>query len=99
MIDEILLAMVSAIVLIAGVAIRPHRAACPQGFSHQGVRLETGRFDCRRPPGKPDWTGTGPDLGVVPLGTLSGRIYCTGGTSPVVVSERIVGCQRGGWRQ
>lgn len=99
MLDELVFGILSALVLVAGMALRPARARCPQGFHNDGVRLETGRFDCRRPPGKPDWTGTGPDLGVVPPGTLSGRIYCTGGTSPVVVSERIVGCQRGGWRQ
>lgn len=99
MLDEILLAVLSAIVLLAASVVRPHRASCPQGFHNDGVRLETGRFDCRRPPGLPDWTGTGVDRGEVPPGTLSGRIYCTGGTMPVVVSSRVVGCQRGGWRQ
>jgi hypothetical protein len=95
-----LCAVLSLVTILAAAITRPTRAQCPQGwYLATGVRTSDtyaprGSFACQRPPGGPDWTGTGPDLGTRPPGELRGRIYCTGGSSPIVVNERTVGCQR-----
>lgn len=67
---------------------------CPKGWHHEGVR-PSGEYECIPQPVGPDWPGYSfPDRSVVPPGRLRSRIYCTGGSQPVVVDERTVGCQR-----
>lgn len=73
----------AAAAFVGAAVYRPVRAACPPAWHHDGVR-RSGAFECTRSPVGDTW----------PPGRLEGRIYCTGGTVPVVVTERVVGCQR-----
>lgn len=84
--------------VICGIA-RPDRIACPPGWVAEGVRL-SGTTDCVRASTAPDTIDTSCGDG----GRCSGkappeprfpvRVYCTNGTTPIVVSHRVVGCQR-----
>lgn len=89
--------LVSTLVLVAGRVIRPTHAQCPVFWHNNGIR-PSGTFGCtRNPVGDPEWDGTyqrQPDRSVVPPGEIDGQIYCTGGTHPIVVDDRTVGCQR-----
>lgn len=79
---------------------RPHRARCPIGYDlRTGIR-PSGEFTCwPNPSGPLEWDGTWgrPERSRQPDGVIESRIFCTGGTRPVVVGDREVGCQRGGW--
>lgn len=94
-------AFLSLVTITAASICHPQRATCPPGmYLSTGVRAVDGplggrgSFSCAFPPGSPDWSGTGPDRGASYPGDLRGRIYCTGGSHPIVVNERTVGCQR-----
>lgn len=95
-------AVASLVILLACAVYRPQRATCPSGWVlATGVRTvdgplgSRGSFACERPPiGGDSDVLTGKSTAVQPPGELRGRIYCTGGASPIVVNERIVGCQR-----
>src|SRR5690348_4647766 len=94
--------LVLSFALLALVALcRPPRARCPAGFDlRTGIRRD-GRFACwPHPVGDPEWDGTfeRPERGRQPGGVLESQIWCTNGTEPIVVDERTVGCQRGGYR-
>lgn len=96
----IISAWLSVVALALGVAQRPGRASCAAGWHHNGVG-PSGLFACTpNPVGDPDWDGTWrrPDRSSVPSGFLLGKIYCTNGATPIVVSARVVGCQRGSSR-
>lgn len=86
--------------IMVGCVLRPRAARCPESFDlRTGVRAD-GRFECwPRPSGPLDYDGTWgkPDRSVQPEGVIGGRIWCKGGTRPVVVDARAVGCQPGGW--
>lgn len=107
MIADLLLPLVTIVMLLVGTVTRPTRARCPQGFHMvDGVRTadgplgHRGSFRCARPPiGGDDDVLTGKSTAIEPPGELRGRIYCTGGTMPIVVESTTVGCQRGGWQQ
>lgn len=90
----------SLVIVGAGWFMHPDHAACPMRWHNNGIR-PSGEFECtRNPVGDPDWDGTywdgvqRPDRSRVPTGELRGRIYCTGGMHPIVVSDRVLGCQR-----
>jgi hypothetical protein len=95
------LALLSSIVLLVASMTRPDRASCPPGFAlTEGVRAD-GRFTCHAIPSA-RWT-RGPRGGWVDVSPddndkIESRVYCTGGTRPVVVRGVAVSCQRGGWR-
>lgn len=80
--------------------VRPSRARCPEGYDlRMGIR-RSGDFECwPSPPRGSLYDGAGgyeersPQLGPI----LTGRIYCTGGSEAIVIDERTVGCQHGGW--
>ncbi len=76
---------------------QPDTATCPAGYDlRTGVR-RTGWFECwPAVVGDPDYDGTWgkPERGVQPPGILSSRVYCTGGSVPIVVNQHTVGCQR-----
>lgn len=94
--ESLLLWIASIWVLVVAAVIRPSRGMCPAGMHHEGVRRD-GAFVCvRAPVGDPGRDGTwgNPDVSVVPPGEIAGHIYCTGGALPIVVDERVVGCQR-----
>jgi hypothetical protein len=96
-------AIASRVILLIAFVIRPTSARCPEHWHHSGIR-PSGDFECTREPvGSKDMDGTWqhPERSVVPPGALQGRIYCTGGTEPIVVTDRAtrsaartVGCQR-----
>jgi hypothetical protein len=87
-IDEVFCLLLTIVVLCASTVTRPRKATCPPSWHHGGVELATGGFACRR-----DFR-TG-DLDERPLpGAIAGRVYCTGGASPIVIDHRTVGCQR-----
>ncbi len=88
MMFEVVCAFLTAVVLIVGIALHPTRVRCPTGWFAEGVR-PSGSFQCSRPPpgGENDAT--------TPPGRIGGRVWCTGGTVPVLADDgRTVGCMR-----
>jgi hypothetical protein len=78
----------------------PLTESCPPGHDlRTGVRRD-GRFECWPwPVGDPEWDGTwgrSPDRSVQPPGIVDRKIHCTGGSRPIVVDYKTVGCQMGG---
>lgn len=76
---------------------RPERARCPDGYDVRAGIRRSGDFECwPRPVGDPDYDGTygKPERGTQSDAIIRGRIYCTGGTQPIVVDYLTVGCQR-----
>lgn len=102
MVDELLAALVTAILLIAVTVRRPTSATCPRGYALlEGVRTQPlgaqprGAFTCARPPiGGDDDALTGESTARDQPGEIRSRIYCTGGAVPILVNHRTVGCQR-----
>lgn len=88
--NEVVAVLVSFVLALA----LPSRAQCPVGWSlHEGVR-RSGEFACYGPLAERcgdarEYTDPCPK----PEITRS-RIYCTGGSRPIVVDFRTVGCQR-----
>lgn len=100
---EIVLCVLASFLIMASCAIyKPDHAACPHGWVLPlGVRTiaipgqPVGWFMCQRPPlGGDDDVITGKDTAIEQPGELVGRIHCTGGTRPIQVNYRTVGCQR-----
>lgn len=102
MIEAVGAFLASVLLCIACAFVRPTRGECPPGwYVLDGVRTsdswrgQRGSFSCQRPPlGGDDDTLTGKQTAVDQPGVLYAQIHCTGGTLPIVVNERIVGCQR-----
>jgi hypothetical protein len=92
----------SLMIILACAVTRPTRARCPDGWIlSTGVRTvdgplgARGTYACERPPiGGDTDVLTGKSTAVQPPGKIYGRVYCTGGSSPIVVDHRIVGCSR-----
>lgn len=100
MIDDFIFAIVTLIVLFTVAVIRPERIRAPVGYNVEGVRPDGSTTIRVAPPrscGEPIPPNNQPcthrDR------SFGARIYCTGGTLPIVVDERTIGCQRGGYRQ
>lgn len=91
MLDDLAFAVLSMLVLVFAIAARPTRARCPSGMHHEGVRLESGRFDCVRDlvGGRDDIPGE-QDTARQPSGVLRGRVMCA---RPIVVDHRNIGCR------
>jgi hypothetical protein len=85
MVDAILFAVMSVVLLAVGFVTRPESAAIPRGTWCNGVKPD-GRYELRRQPA--DF-----DRGDDPPGVLTGRAYCTGGQLAIRVNERTIGCQ------
>lgn len=93
--DDLLLGiLVGTIVLFTSTFVRNDRFTCPGGFYAEGVR-PNGDSQCRQVPpagcGEPRPPNDRPCVGegyVIPS-----KVYCTNGTSPILVNERTVGCQ------
>lgn len=70
---------------------------CPPGYDlRTGIRRD-GRFECwPHPKGDLEWDGTWrhPERGEQSMAILRSQIYCTGGAQPIIVTDRVVGCQR-----
>lgn len=94
---ETLFALFNVLLWCWILVARPTHFICPLGWHDDGASRD-GQFTCtRRPVGPLDWDGTylRPERSTVPPGQIRGQIYCTGGSMPVVISDRAVGCQRG----
>lgn len=94
MIAPVIIALVSLLLHLWDVIVRPQRATCPAAWYAEGVR-PSGETTCRPAPppncGEPtgEYTAPCPD----DERELQREIYCTGGTQPIVVDSRTVGCQ------
>lgn len=88
--DDLGLAALSVLVLAVAMLLQPARAACPHGWVQAGVD-RAGAFSCVHELVGRDWD----PKAYRPAGTVYGRIYCSGGTVPLQVDERTVGCGRG----
>lgn len=89
-------ALVSVVLLLWSMALKPDRLTCPPGwYLMDGVRRD-GSFSCQRPPiGGDEDVYTGHDSAVDQPGVLRSRVHCTGGARPVIWHDgRTVGCQR-----
>jgi hypothetical protein len=64
---------------------KPNRIGCAPGWYAEGVRPSGETVFRRSPRVVPDDDD--------PAGAIGARIYCTGGTRPIVVDYRTVGCE------
>jgi hypothetical protein len=96
MLGELFAAIAAVVLLLAGVVLQPSSSSgrCPAGWSlGEGVR-RTGEFACYSPPPHDCGEPRGPNERPCPTPVKArGRIHCTGGSVPIVVDERTVGCQ------
>ena len=95
MLDEFVGLLVTACVVMSVWVVKPRSAQCPdRWYLDTGIR-PSGAFRC-----VPDLVGDvndpagGVDRAVQPPGEITGRIYCTGGSVPIVVDYNTVGCTR-----
>jgi hypothetical protein len=79
--------LVSALLLVLASILRPVHAHCPRHAALSTGVDTRGRFAC--------WLDESDRDDAVPI---ESRVYCTGGTAPIVVDGVAVACQRGGWR-
>lgn len=97
---EIGTSLLTIIVLLISMATKPQHAKCPAGFVVANVRTSSqleprGTFTCDRPAlGGDSDVKTGKITARPQPGEIKGRLYCTGGSSPIVVDSRTVGCSR-----
>lgn len=87
--------MVSVFTLLGAMVRTPTTGQCPPGWFVAELRTGTrggplGQYTCARPP-IDDHDG---DTVNFRPGHLTSRIHCTGGTRPIRVDARTVGCQR-----
>lgn len=89
-VGEVILGIAASVLILLWLSItRPIVVKCPHGWrNYDGVR-RTGDFSCA-----PAMTGSGENDEPESPWRLQLRVYCTGGSEPIVVSERVVGCQR-----
>ncbi len=84
------------LLIVAAVLTRPDHAQCPINMYVNGVR-PTGDYACRPVPPRQSREEIAPFPRLTPLPgedlELRGAIYCTGGSSPIVVDYRTVGCE------
>jgi hypothetical protein len=79
-------------IVVLAIMLALSRGKCPVDWSVNGVR-PTGSYECLGPL-KPRGCGESaisPPC-MRPASSL-GRIYCTGGSQPIVIDHRTVGCQ------
>lgn len=98
MIGEVIALVLSLVLFVVAIGIDAitvpgERATCPPGMYAEGVR-PSGETSCvaSPPPGCEEPVGTWyacPEPRRFPT-----RIHCTGGSRPIVVDERTVGCTR-----
>lgn len=92
MIVDLLAAIASLLLLGVAFALQLDRIEFAAGYLAT-VRAD-GSFELRRQVGGVNYS----DEGDEPPGVLRGKIYCSGGASPIAVNYRVVGCARGGSR-
>ena len=79
MVGDVTATLLSIFLLCAAFVVHPTRARCPDAWWVNGVR-PSGDLACRPADGR--------DV------EIHSRVYCTGGSSPIVVDDRTVGCTR-----
>lgn len=81
--------------LANGWAVRPRVGRCPTGWYANGVR-PWGSYECRPALGDPahDLQDARDRVFIDDDRAIRDRIYCTGGSHPIVVDDVTVGCQR-----
>ena len=90
---DVLAAIGTIALLLVAMCARPLEGQCPRGFYVDGVR-PSGVYGCiPAPPREPDARGHEPDPPPRNDPEVESRIYCTGGTIPIVCNDRVVGCQ------
>lgn len=96
-IQQLLFALLSVLVMLVAAIDRPSSAACPPGFLIvEGVRRD-GDFVCELAPPPNCGEPTGPFEGVAcpDRPRYRAKIYCTGGAEPIIDDDGLtVGCQR-----
>lgn len=97
---DLVCAIATTALLCCSAGVRPKAGRCPPAWYVNGIR-PSGTYECLRiPGGDPQYDGAGgwPDRAIDLPGSLRSRIYCTGGSHPIVVTSdregRAVGCQR-----
>lgn len=97
--DDLVFALVTAVVIIAGTIQRPTSARCPdRWYLDTGIR-PSGDFRCvpELRGGVNDPAG-GIDTAVQPPGQIESRVFCDRGSRPVVADYRTVACRHLGAR-
>lgn len=91
---QILLTIASSLLLLLAQFTRPTTARTPEGWYVNGIRPD-GRYEVRMAPilreKKCSPSCVNPDE---PDLHYRSRIYCTGGSRPIVINHRRVGCSR-----
>ncbi len=92
--EEIAITVYGILVTVLASITMPTTASCPMNMYVEGVR-PSGVTRCVRPlPDDPNhWPGEPEPEPSRLEDEIPLRIYCTGGTIPIVVNERTVGCQ------
>lgn len=91
---EIILALASEVLLLWAMATHPIRGHCPKAWYVEGVQ-PAGDYACVKTPARNVCDTKAGCAGDEPRDPrLRSRIYCTGGSVPVVVDDRTVGCTR-----
>lgn len=98
MTEDIVNAIALLVLALVVAILRPSSAQCPPGWSlGEGIR-RTGEFACYSPPPRDCGDVRGPferpckPSPMWPSKVRRARIHCTGGSIPIVVDERTVGC-------
>jgi hypothetical protein len=96
-IDEIVFTMITVLVLLFAAFERPTRLHAPRDWYFEGIRPDGETTLKPNPPlgcGEP--TGTAAEQRPCPDDhrAIGARIYCTGGSVPIVVDDQTVGCTR-----
>lgn len=94
---DLIAAIATLVLLCCSYVVKPKHARCPDKHDlRTGIR-PSGSFECwPNPVGSPEYDGTygHPDRSRQSTAVVRSKIWCTSGSSPIVVNERAVGCQR-----
>jgi hypothetical protein len=93
--DDLVNAIALGLLALVVAILQPSSARCDRGWSlGEGIRRD-GRFACYSPPPHDCGEPRGPyERPCPPARKKYARIYCTGGSVPVIQDERTVGCTR-----
>jgi len=87
------IALLLALVLLAGAVCRQTQARCPEGSYVEGVR-PSGVTRCMSVEADYDCRGANRCHGRAARWSVPMQVYCTGGAEPIVVDGRTIACQR-----
>lgn len=92
---EVVCALASQVMLCLAFIMHPSHATCPTGWYAEGVR-PGGQLACRPVVGQPERDIDDARAGIQSHDerVLQSRVYCTGGSHPIVIDARTIGCQR-----